>query len=524
MDVIRGFEAIIMDLDFRTLLTLGFFMGLITSLVLFMLWIDFRKRYEGILAWLAGNFLFAVGMSLIGMRGMIPFFFTTVLSNILVAGGAFSLLLGTKRFFGIGTPYRTDVAVLGSYVILHLVFSLAVPLFNVRIIMISVLVAWFSGRILLCLFTNKVKTFTNIRIYLIPAFVLYFAISLFRAFSTLVDPVMDDAAFFESSLQVHSVSIFIVLGIFLTMSVVMVVNKRLNDAYLFEYTHAHKTFEASPYVMLITRMSDGLIMKVNDAFTSVFGFSRDETVGKTTTEMGMFSAPDTRQMVISELEADGTVSNLELHLFTKNGSDVIGLYSAASFEVEGETFIVNTFNDITESVKIRDELAFMATHDQLTQLPNRHLLYQKFNAWSATDSQVSVILVDLDCFKIVNDTYGHDFGDEVLVKVSRNLENALLGDDLVGRYGGDEFLFIVPDVKDRDALENRREHYRKALMEPFVIAGLDVTMKGSFGIALNDFKSASVSRLVKLADKGVYAEKENATDCTRLFRSAEVDK
>ncbi len=513
-----------MSLDYQTLMIGGFALGLVTSLVLLMLWIDFKNRYKGILSWMIGNLLVSTGMLMIGLRESAPQFLTVFLSNLMVAAGAFTFLLGIRRFFDLKFQIIYDLMILGLYTALHSFFIIGYPSVTARIILISLLVSYMSLKVIYVLFRDVKKAYMNIKIYIVPTFVLYFGISFFRLIATILEPVPDSEAFMDSSLHIHAISVFVVMALFLTMSVVMMVNRRLNAAYMFESLHANKTFDASPFAMLVTRLEDGLVIKTNEAFTRIFGYTDQEAVGKTTNQLNLWERTDSRDQMLDVFEQKGRLQNIEISFKNKAGQAIIGLYSAVEFDLDGRRYLLNTVNDISEFYQIKQELAFMATHDQLTSLPNRHFLYQRFNDLTMIDPSVSVIMVDLDCFKVVNDAYGHDFGDEVLVKVSKNLTDALLDDDFVSRFGGDEFVIIVPGLDSEEALGVRREHYRKALSIPFVVGGLEVTMKGSFGIAFNDFKSSSVSRLVKIADKGVYLEKEHATDCTRTFRSAKVDK
>ncbi len=167
-----------------------------------------------------------------------------------------------------------------------------------------------------------------------------------------------------------------------------------------------------------------------------------------------------------------------------------------------------------ELFEARNALEEQATHDALTGLWNRpaimdHLV-REMDRNSREKKGQCVCLMDIDKFKLVNDTYGHKVGDQVLIEVARRLETSLRPYDMVGRYGGEEFVIIIAGCAC-DETKNQVERLRKALAdEPFATDAGDIPITASFGIGIMDNKhSASADTLVSVADKSLYKAKAN---------------
>jgi diguanylate cyclase (GGDEF)-like protein len=159
------------------------------------------------------------------------------------------------------------------------------------------------------------------------------------------------------------------------------------------------------------------------------------------------------------------------------------------------------------------KLDYMAHTDHVTQLPNRHATYarleQALGRAGADGSQVALLLVDLDNFKIVNDTAGHAAGDELLQKVSAALAGAVRTSDLVGRIGGDEFAIIVAPVPGRAAAVAIADKVTQALRSPFAVAGGEFFATASVGVCLFPDDAATLGELVSSADTALYHAKQS---------------
>jgi diguanylate cyclase (GGDEF)-like protein len=177
--------------------------------------------------------------------------------------------------------------------------------------------------------------------------------------------------------------------------------------------------------------------------------------------------------------------------------------------------------DITDRKKAEERLAYMAYHDSLTGLPNRitfneRLVLDLVRAKRRTEV-VGVVLLDLDRFKEVNDTLGHESGDKLLVAVARKLQETVRETDTVARISGDEFCIILPDQKDEHAAVEAAHRVRRAFMNPFPISGQEVSITASLGLSLFPFNGDTPETLVKNADIAMFRAKALGKNNLQVF-------
>ncbi|HEC18765.1 MAG TPA: diguanylate cyclase [Gammaproteobacteria bacterium] len=168
------------------------------------------------------------------------------------------------------------------------------------------------------------------------------------------------------------------------------------------------------------------------------------------------------------------------------------------------------------------QLRELSNKDGLTQLFNRRYVEEALETEFARarryDHKLSVILTDIDFFKKVNDIHGHLAGDEVLREVSRRLTEALRGSDILGRYGGEEFLIILPETDVQGALVLAERLREIIAAEPIEADGKSLTVNISLGLTELRDTTAAYAQLIAEADVGLYQSKENGRNCTTLFR------
>jgi diguanylate cyclase (GGDEF)-like protein/PAS domain S-box-containing protein len=166
--------------------------------------------------------------------------------------------------------------------------------------------------------------------------------------------------------------------------------------------------------------------------------------------------------------------------------------------------------DIHERKLAEQRTNWMATHDSLTGLANRFEFCTRLESAIETcteERQVALLLLDLDGFKLINDTFGHDMGDELLVETARRLRATVGSDGLVSRLGGDEFTVLAPRVGSDEYLHELADRIVRELGEPLHVRGKEITARASIGISVCPADAASVSDLLKDADLALYAAK-----------------
>lgn len=174
-----------------------------------------------------------------------------------------------------------------------------------------------------------------------------------------------------------------------------------------------------------------------------------------------------------------------------------------------------------ELQKLADEFRYRALHDTLTGLPNRALLNEEFNRAAAhakrAGKQFAVLLLDLDNFKFINDTYGHDVGDELLKLAASKIRGALRGEDIVCRVGGDEFIVLVESVQNLQQIETVGQGLLQALQSELQVANRPVTVGVSIGAALYPQHGQDLNELKRNADIAMYGAKEAGKNRLMIF-------
>ncbi len=280
-------------------------------------------------------------------------------------------------------------------------------------------------------------------------------------------------------------------------------------------------FEASSEAMIVCDENNH-ILTVNPAFTTLTGYSADEVLGKNPSLLKSGKQPLSfyEQMwhqINNQGRWDGEVWNLR-----KDGELYAEWLSINVIENGDGTpkRYVAIFSDITEK-KQADELIWThANYDQLTHLPNRRLFRDRLeqSIKSACRSKIAFALmfIDLDRFKQVNDTMGHDVGDQLLKEAALRIHQCVRDMDTVARMGGDEFTVILSQISDPAYAGRVAESIIEKLKAPFTLAGKEMHVSASIGIALYPADGIDAESLLKNADSAMYAAKLSGSGRYRL--------
>lgn len=285
-------------------------------------------------------------------------------------------------------------------------------------------------------------------------------------------------------------------------------------------------FENSNDGILITNASNRIV-DVNQAVSTVTGYAREELLGN---DPRMFQSGRHEvsfyQALWKSLNETGHWRG-EICNRKKSGEFYIeSLDITAVNNVNGEVaHYVAIFSDITSMKESQEKLEQLAHFDALTQLPNRALLADRLEQGIArTDREnqlLAVCFLDLDEFKPVNDKYGHQIGDKLLISVASRLNKILRAVDSMARIGGDEFVLLITCLRDMDELELILSRIMEAAAAPHLIDGFDLRVSASVGVTLYPFDDAEPDTLLRHADQAMYMAKRAGRNRYHVFNAEE---
>jgi len=271
------------------------------------------------------------------------------------------------------------------------------------------------------------------------------------------------------------------------------------------------------------------IIFVNDAFERITGFNREEIIGKSPRILQGKNTQKEELQIISEALKDWRPVRAEVINYKKSGEeiwlelDIVPI----SDETGWHTHWVAVMRDITQRKQTENKIQQLAFYDPMTSLPNRQLLMdrleQRLAASSRTHHTGAVLFIDLDNFKSLNDTHGHDVGDMLLIEAARRIVKCVRKSDTVGRLGGDEFVVIIDELDEnlQDAAVQARIVCEKILLsfkQPFRLNSHVHHSTPSIGITLfNHSSPTSVDELLRRADLAMYKAKDSGRNTFRFF-------
>ena len=297
-------------------------------------------------------------------------------------------------------------------------------------------------------------------------------------------------------------------------------------------------FEHAPIGMALSAI-DGRFFQVNRTLARMLGRAEDELLGAS---MLGLTHPDDRPQLIDAtdrlLTGDVHTYQIEMRYLHVDGRAVwVGVSVSLVRDVAGQPlYMVSQAEDITERKASGERLAHQAIHDPLTGLPNRLLFVDRLRrALAGTDphangdgtfpsGRIAVLFLDLDHFKVVNDSLGHSAGDRLLVAVADRLRAAIRPDDTVARFGGDEFTVLCTGVPDETTARELADRVANAVCRPVQLAEGEVFVTASIGIALSGGELETPETLLRNADSAMYGAKDHGRSRAELFDSGAHDR
>jgi diguanylate cyclase (GGDEF)-like protein/PAS domain S-box-containing protein len=282
-------------------------------------------------------------------------------------------------------------------------------------------------------------------------------------------------------------------------------------------------FEQSRDAIYITT-PEGRFVDLNQATLDLFGYSPTEM--KSLNALDLYVDPKDRERFRAEVEKTGFVRDFAVQLRRKDGAPMDCLLTTTVRRAANGTVLEyrGLLRDVTAQKRAEARLQYVATHDALTDLPNRAAFSERLSlelAHAERDRlRLAVLLLDLDRFKQVNDSLGHAAGDELLHAVAERLKGALRKSDTVARLGGDEFLVLLPEVSRVEYALGVAQKIVDVLGRPFAVGGRDVRVTLSVGLAIYPDDGLDGDALVKSADLAMYKAKDRGRNTYERFPSS----
>jgi diguanylate cyclase (GGDEF)-like protein/PAS domain S-box-containing protein len=264
----------------------------------------------------------------------------------------------------------------------------------------------------------------------------------------------------------------------------------------------------------------GQFIDINPASKQLSGYSINELLEMHF--MPLFSETDLLKAIDSfEQALNGIPNSYEIPLIRKDGVTRFVHISAFPMKISGEiTGVYGIVKDITERLEYHKQIEQLAFYDSLTGLPNRPFFEERLKEAleiSRENNQITAILfLDLDRFKLINDSLGHHFGDEFLKIISKRLLDNLRKSDTVARFAGDEFTILIPDTDEAQVVK-LAERINKALTEAYNIDGHSFSISASIGIALSNAGDETAEELLRRADAAMYHAKRLGKNTYKLY-------
>lgn len=317
----------------------------------------------------------------------------------------------------------------------------------------------------------------------------------------------------------------VVLALVIRQGIMLLDNIALTQELAQKENHFRSLVQGSSDVIMIAAPT-GTLRYVSPAAAGVYGREAEELVG---TELATLIHPDDLGRVVHEVRRflaapphEEPTTRIECR-FKSGGGEWLNVESTVNRHQGG--LILNS-RDVTERVRLQAQLQHSAEHDPLTDLPNRALftrrVRQALSGRRAGDHSTAVLFIDLDGFKAVNDTIGHQAGDELLIEAAHRLQDSVRAGDTAARLGGDEFaaLILGDGNRDRSAREYQvheiADRLRTTLSQPYRIAGSEVRVAASIGVAFAD-PGITPSDLMRNADLAMYRAKAGGKDRVEMY-------
>ncbi len=271
---------------------------------------------------------------------------------------------------------------------------------------------------------------------------------------------------------------------------------------------------------IITIDMNGIIKYINPAAEQIFGYLSNEVLGKDITTL----IPKVHKKDCHNLSSQFSDIHNEIIGHRKDTSSLPIDFTLSKFYVEDECYFSIILRDITEQKRYEEKIRYQAFYDSLTGLPNRLLLKERINVEIArakrTKEKLGVMYLDLDRFKLINDTLGHDVGDKLLKEIANRMKSCVREQDTVARLGGDEFVILLPSIGREEFVGKIAKKILDSIRQPVIIDTNELYLTISIGVTIFPDDGQNDETLLTNADVAMYRAKEKGKNNFQLYTPA----
>ncbi|WP_156969472.1 sensor domain-containing protein [Jeotgalibacillus campisalis] len=280
-------------------------------------------------------------------------------------------------------------------------------------------------------------------------------------------------------------------------------------------TSVQSLFNHNPLAVFSIDLS-GKIIDVNEQAEALTGYSKNELLTMTIRDFFTGSKKERIRPNVSSI-VNGVTTNIETQIHKKSGEKVFVRITATRTIMTGKLIgVYGIVEDITESKNSKKTIEYLAYHDELTGLPNRRMVKQIMKKQCRQNSAYDILIIDFDRFKRINDSFGHSFGDQLLVEVGEKLEHISKGKiTLLARLSGDEFLILTEKRNGKELSKIIVEYFKN----PMSINGIDLVLSASIGIASYPEHSTNMDELHLYADLAMCESKTKGGNCWTKYQT-----
>jgi diguanylate cyclase (GGDEF)-like protein/PAS domain S-box-containing protein len=328
-------------------------------------------------------------------------------------------------------------------------------------------------------------------------------------FSSLLADASRKTARWLLAFMFTTVSILLLAGYLFSRRMVRQ-SESLQQALIDNKNQLRALLQFAPLPVIIVRVDSGAIVYANDR--AMVQLQVNEESLPRHTASSFYARPEDREQIVRMLQTQGSVRDLEVELRDARGNTFWGLLSSQRIFFAGEDCLMTALNNIDDRKRAQEELRHRAFHDELTGLPNRAMfmdaLNRTLNRMERRNGKFSILFIDLDEFKDVNDSLGHTMGDVLLQEVAMRIRLCVREGDLVARLGGDEFVILVEDHERPDDAARIAQKILQALEPGHRMGEHVVRVTTSIGISQYPASGTEINDLLRNADAAMYKAKE----------------